>query len=749
MVKDQNVPSTKESKLHARVAVILHVMKEVERSPLSVHRYFQEHTTPFSRPQYYLYKKALEEYGIQGLYDRRTQGNAVKFTTDMRSFVKGRVEYNRSMPSSEVQEALEQEFGVTMSLSTITDFRRKAGLQGSHPVFQESGAAELLIALALESGFIDTFTEAISHAVQQQRASAHFEHSRSLPLDHAELRAHGRFTSAYNHCADVNASRFQALEDKVGKKRLVSMGIFTRSKRTLTRYTLALLSLPLVTVNGRIQSIDNPRGNALAYLCGYNYKAATLSKYLSELKYLQMADELLMTTARFWINFWSSRHQTTPLFACYYLDGNTKALWSSKSCHKGRVTMLGRVMNCLEQVFIHDGYGHPIYFQTFNGHADLGKQALQMLDRISGYLNEASPSKKSFTVNRILIFDGGGNGVRALRGLCQSNYHFITILDANQVTARKLKCVSDKKRYEYGEAYVVESVIELEDSSEKGYLFETRAVQVHWDNQRKAVLITSLSKDRFSPDNVVKSYFDRWPMQELTFKDMKSSVNIHRVVGYGKKSVDNVTVVKKIDQLQTQIQHLEETLADPLQQLQELEDALHIQINEERTYREQSRIVNGKRSLSEDDARIFKGIQKNINRLKRKIATLKQADATLFTSLQKKRTELARIIDKQQIYRVDVELDQIMTCFKISFANICCYLLMECFEGEKMTLQRLFETIFELRGQMRIQSDQRQVLIQSNPKQKTTMKKLTHAFDVINHRGIEDINGYRYHFQLV
>jgi len=749
MVKDKSFISTRESKQHDRVAAILHVMQDVERSSLSVSRYFQEHTTPFNRPQYYLYKKALEQCGIQGLYDRKAQGNALKFTNDMKSFVKGMVEYNRSMTSSEVQEALKQEFGVSISLSVMNDFRRTADIQRSQPVFQESGAAELLIAFALESGFIDTLTDVIYQSVQQRQASKHFEQSRSLPLDHADLRSQGRFTSAYNHSPEVNASRFQALEDKVGKKRLVSMGIFTRSKRTLMRYTLALFSLPLVTGNGRVQSVNNPRGNALQYLCGYNYKVATLSKYLSELKYLQMADELITTTARFWIDFWTSRHHSEPLFACYYIDGNTKALWSSISCHKGKVTMLGRVMNCLEQVFIHDGYGHPIYFQTFNGHADLGKHALHMLDRISAYLNEASLSDESFTVNRILIFDGGGNGVKTLRGLCQSKYHFITILDANQVTERKLKCASDKKRYEYGEAYLVESVIELEDSHEKGYLFETRAVQVHWDNQRKAVLITSLSKDIFSPDNVVKSYFDRWPMQELTFKDMKSQVNIHRVVGYGKKSVDNVSVVKKIERLQKHIQQLEDTLAEPLHQLKEFEDALHIHITEERRYREKSVVVNGKRTLAEDDARIFKEIQKEINRLKRKITKLKQADAKLFSSLQKKRTELARIIDKKQIYRVDVELDQIMTCFKISFANVCCYLLTVCFQGENMTLQRLFETIFELRGQMRITNDQRHVLIESNPKQEDTMKKLTYAFDVINDMGIKDINGYRYNFQLV
>nr|CBH37028.1 hypothetical protein BSM_05050 [uncultured archaeon]CBH37662.1 hypothetical protein BSM_11390 [uncultured archaeon] len=32
------------------------------------------------------------------------------------------------------------------------------------------------------------------------------------------------------------------------------------------RYTVALFSLPLVTANGRVRSVDNPRGNALKYL---------------------------------------------------------------------------------------------------------------------------------------------------------------------------------------------------------------------------------------------------------------------------------------------------------------------------------------------------------------------------------------------------------------------------------------------------------------------------------------------------
>jgi len=98
---------------------------------------------------------------------------------------------------------------------------------------------------------------------------------------------------------------------------------------------------------------------------------------------------------------------------------------------------------------------------------------------------------------------------------------------------------------------------------------------------------------------------------------------------------------------------------------------------------------------------------------------------------------------------VDVELDQIMTCFKISFANMCGYLLTECFKGENMTLQRLSETVFDLRGQMRTEGGKRHVCIVRNPKQADMMRKLEHAFDILNHMEINDLQGHRYHFELV
>jgi transposase len=743
-----------------RVARILQVMDGVKKSPLTVNQYFKENDTPFGRERYYHYKRVLEERGIEGLHDQRSKGNNLKFTEEMKNFVKGLLAHDLSMTAAEVQEAIKKESGAVISTPVIRTFRRENGLNwtrtGKDPrPLLESVAAEMIIALALGTGLIDAITDSICACVEKKQESKAFKESVSLPADHTGLRLKGRFTPEYNKAPRVSESRFKSIEEKVSNKRFASMAVFNLSRKTIKRYALALFLLPLVTTNGRVRNVDSPKGNVLKHLCGFNYKAATLDRYIRELKYLQLSGGLIEATTGFWIDFWANRSGSGSgpdgLFACYYIDGNTKALWSSKPCQKGKVTMVGRVMNCLEQVFIHDGQGHPLYFQSFSGHADLGQNALEMMDRISKYLEDTTTAAGQFTVNRILIMDAAANGVKTLRAITRpdNGYHFITMLNKNVFNDRKVKDVTEKKRYDHGDAYLVDCTIELEDSNDKGYLFETRAVQVHWDNGRTCVLATSVPGNLMTPDHAVKSYFDRWPFQELDFKDMKSSVNLHRVVGYGKKLVDNTKVLEKIVLLQEQVSELESVLKVPLMLVREHEKDLQSKIEEERQYREKSVVVDGKRELSARETRLLESVQKEINSLKRKIKKVEKANERPFKSLKKKKRELARIIDKKKVYCVDVELDQLMTCFKVSFASTCSYLLEECFKGEKMTLQRLFETVFNLRATVRVEDNQRKVFITRNPKQEDIMAKLRAACDVLNRMGLKDFNGDCYNFQVV
>ncbi len=200
-------------------------------------------------------------------------------------------------------------------------------------------------------------------------------HSKTSDYAHARHR-NGRFSSRYNKLKKVRKMKFASIDDKVKEKDFARLSLYQTTDTNLNRKNLSVLLLPLVTNNGASRSIDKPLGNALEYACGYNYKNATIDKYLRELKYLQISTDLIDCNAKFFHLFWKQYDSTNHKLACYYIDGNVKPIWSSKRCRKGKVTMLGRVMNCLEQVVIHDGYGHPIYFRTFSGHADLQKYAI-------------------------------------------------------------------------------------------------------------------------------------------------------------------------------------------------------------------------------------------------------------------------------------------------------------------------------------------------------------------------------------
>jgi len=181
---------------------------------------------PFGRAQYYLYKKALREKGEAGLHDQRSKGNNLKFTNDVKNFAKGLIEYNRTMTSTEVQNAIKNKFGVIVSNTVIKNFRRENDLNWIRPKmelkpFDESGASEIPIALALGTGLIDATTNAICQCVQKKRESETFKKSAAIPKDHLDLRSKGMFTAEYNKLPLVRESRFKSLEEKIGDKGFV------------------------------------------------------------------------------------------------------------------------------------------------------------------------------------------------------------------------------------------------------------------------------------------------------------------------------------------------------------------------------------------------------------------------------------------------------------------------------------------------------------------------------------------------
>ena len=241
---------------------------------------------------------------------------------------------------------------------------------------------------------------------------------------------------------------------------------------------------------------------------------------------------------------------------------------------------------------------------------------------IEDYLKAISSDGK---VNRVMIMDSAANGASTLRSISNSDYYFITLLNENQINPRKFKHIQPPVRYEHGDADLSECVVELMDSKEpEEYIFECRGIIIDWDKGKRTVAVTNLPAQIIDESGVVKSYFDRWPLQELQFRSMKSVVSIHRVMGYGKKKIPDENMREKQDQVRKGIDKIGFELNDVLNEIEKLKQDLALLYKKERMFKEKTTIEDGGRGGNADILSALETCQKEINRIKRSINKLKK-----------------------------------------------------------------------------------------------------------------------------
>jgi len=473
-----------------------------------------------------------------------------------------------------------------------------------------------------------------------------------------------------------------------------------------------------------------------------------LNKFLAELKYLGLSEYLLRHQMEFWQKVWSEHpigEMKLPLL-CYYVDGNTKALWSKKHVKKNKVTMLGRVMGCIETLFVHDSFGRPVYFASYPGRAPMGEYILGLFQKIEKSLEGPG---EVLPVNRAIVMDGASNSVRTLRAFAaQQKYHYITSLDNNQWDGRKIRLEGPPRRYEYGQATLSDCEIELEDSQEKGYLINSRAIKIEWDYGKRTVLLTSLDPSVVGTSEVVRAYFDRWPNQELQFRSMKKVVSLNRVAGYGKQQQEDRKVVEKQKELQRKITTLREQLADLCCEIEQGEEVIAQLVKEERKLRAVSRIEDGKRILPEKKNERFEEIGRQIAKKQREIKKVMTPKAAEFRRLGKLQREWLRLQGKESVYKIDVELDMIMTFYRIGLVNLYSYLATELFGGERVSMSRMVESIMHLPAVIEERRNTKIVILRYNEKEPDMMRRLEKAIDKINSLGAKTLGGKSYQFAI-
>jgi hypothetical protein len=230
-------------------------------------------------------------------------------------------------------------------------------------------------------------------------------------------------------------------------------------------------------------------------------------------------------------------------------------------------------------------------------------------------------------------------------------------------------------------------------------------------------------------------------MQEKQFRDGKSRVNIHRMVGYGKKIEHYDRMDEKHGELCKTIVHLKSRLKKPLQEIEAIEERLVPLHQQERRLREKSELIDGERVLSEADSMELKQCEARINTCLRQQKTIEKEHKDDFKRLKRYLKEEKRIRDKDKVYRIDTELDQIMTCFKMSFVNLCSLFLTKCMDHERFELQTLFESLFQLGGDSFVSDGKKTIQLEMNPKEPKLMDKLEKGLRIVNTMEIHDLDG--------
>lgn len=728
-------------------------LDRIERSSLSPQQFLARHSLPFSLVQYYRYRAAYEREGLKGLVDGRSFGNNRRIHPEAEGFLLGYLSAHPEASRPDLLRALEERFGIQITSWGLGRCLRRLGVElrrsraGVEAVGQWSPCAglQLVVALAWHFGWPQSTAELIQKAIARARRSEGFA-AAGKGGDLKGRNRRGQFTARYNKRSDVRRNRFESVELKRSSKLLESMDLVKVGRDILARKCLAVLALPFVTHNGQMRTVDTATGKALKAICGFQYKQASLARFLAELKYLGLSEELLRHQVGFWRACWRNAgvvEEHLPLL-CYYIDGNTKALWSTKRVKKHKVTMLGRVMGCLEQVFVHDSHGRPIYFETYSGHAPMGEYVLSLFQKIEASLD--GPGSE-LPVRRAIVMDGASNSVRTLRAFAsQDRYHYITSLDENQWSPRKLRKQGRPQRYRHGAATLRDCEIELEDSREKGYLFLTRAIQIEWDRGKETYLATSLPKEVIGASRVVKAYFDRWPDEELPFKIMKAVASLNRVAGYGKQKLPDRRVQKRQSELARQIAKIKTKLSDAQRAVEKEETRVAALIPKERRLRATSRIVDGRRILPPGQAEELRAISRGLARHERRIRAIRKTNPE-FKKLERAEREWLRLQGKDKVYKVDVELDQIMTYFRVSLVNLYTH-LSRLLGGSHLSLVKLLHAVLLLPGRIEESAKWRHVVLESNDKDPRTMQRLRLAIDEINELRICDANGRRFTFAI-
>ena len=139
---------------------------------------------------------------------------------------------------------------------------------------------------------------------------------------------------------------------------------------------------------------------------------------------------------------------------------------------------------------------------------------------------------------------------------------------------------------------------------------------------------------------------------------------------------------------------------------------------------------------------------KQIRSHERQIKKIEKQHLDKFKLLRKHRREWLRLQGKETVYKVDVELDQILTFHRVSLANLYAYFIKYFLGGQPISMTNLLHKIIHLHAKIEEEGEIRRILLEYNKKDRLMMDKLSGAIEKMNALQVIGPRGKRMEFCL-
>lgn len=176
---------------------------------------------------------------------------------------------------------------------------------------------------------------------------------------------------------------------------------------TLERYFKALLYAPLFGVRKLTQYDRQETG--LVSILGKDYRSSTLNQFLSQLERVDMSSFLMKVLVE------------KEVGKSCYIDGHMIAFWSRRKMHKGKITMLGRIMSGSNAVISHDEKGRAFFVQYYS-------PDIHLTETIVDYCQEIVDR----TGIDVFIIDREVNSLKIANQFKERKWGLLSMLDQNQ-----------------------------------------------------------------------------------------------------------------------------------------------------------------------------------------------------------------------------------------------------------------------------------------------------------------------------